>query len=183
MDDHKIIELYWNRDETAIRVSDEKYGHYCRTIAQNILDSAEDSAECVNDTWHNAWKAIPPQKPEKLRHFFGCITRRLAIDRYGYNHAQKRNAHVEAVMDEYAECIPSGSAPIEDEVVLKDLINTFLASLNKQTRIIFLRRYWYACSVGEIASSMQLTESYVSVILHRTRIGFKEFLEKEGLSV
>ena len=183
MDDLKIVELYWNRDEAAIRASDEKYGNYCRTVAKNILFSEEDSAECVNDTWHNAWKAMPPEKPRKLRHFFGCITRNLALDRYGYNHAQKRNTHLETAMDEYAECIPSGRAPIEDEVALKELINCFLESLDKQTRTIFLRRYWYVCSVREIAASMHLTESYVSVILHRTRNRFKEFLEKEGLFV
>ena len=183
MEDSKIVELYWKRDESAVAESSKKYGGYCRTIAYNILCSGEDSDECVNDTWLNAWRSIPPEKPKKLQYFLGRITRNLALDRYGYNKAQKRNADLETAIDEYYECIPNGEAFIEDKVSLKELINGFLESLDKRDRIVFIRRYWYVCSVREIGKSMGLSDSHVSVILHRTRDRFKAYLEKEGITV
>ena len=183
MEDAKIIQLFWDRDQTAIEQSDKKYGRYCFAVANRILDSYEDSCECVNDTWHNAWRAIPPEKPSKLQAFFSRITRNLALDRYGYNTAQKRNARLETAMDEYWQCIPNGETLPEDRVVLKDLINRFLANLDKQTRIIFLQRYWYICTAKEIARNTGLTENNVNVILHRTRKRFQEYLQKEGIWV
>ena len=183
MEDTKIVDLFWNRDQSAIRQVDQKYGKYCYAIAYGILSSREDSEECVSDTWHKAWQVIPPEKPNRLQAFLGRITRNLALDRYGYNHAQKRNVHLEAVMDEYWQCIPNGDMPLDDQVALKALINGFLGGLDKQTRIIFLRRYYYICTVKDIARSMGLSESNVSVILHRTRTKFKEYLQKEGISV
>ena len=183
MEDTKIVDLFWQRDQAAIRQADQKYGKYCYAIAYGILASREDSEECVSDTWHNAWQAMPPERPTRLQAFLGRITRNLALDRYGYNHAQKRNVHLEAVMDEYWQCIPNGDMPLDDQVALKALINGFLGSLDKQTRVIFLRRYYYICSVKDIARSMGLSESNVSVILHRTRTKFKEYLQKEGISV
>ena len=183
MEDKNIIELYWTRDQAAIKESDEKYGRYCYAIAHRILSSHEDSQECVNDTWYNAWQAIPPEKPRKLQLFFGRITRNLALDRYDYNNAQKRNARLETAMDEYWECIPDTQALPEDETILKDIVNRFLGSLDGKSRIIFLRRYYYVMPAREIARSMGLSESNVNVILHRTRNRFKEYLQKEGISV
>lgn len=183
VEDNKIIELYWKRDQSAIDESNKKYGKYCRTIAYNILYSKEDSEECVNDTWHNAWRAIPPEKPSKLQYFLGRITRNLALDRYGYNKAQKRNDKLETAISEYYQCIANSKFSVEDEFILKKLINGFLESLDSRARIIFLRRYWYALSVQEIAKNLGMSESHVSVILHRTRNRFKAYLEKEGITV
>ncbi len=183
MEDARIIELFWERDQSAIAESDQKYGRYCYAIAHRILCSCEDAQECVNDTWHNAWRAIPPEKPTRLQAFFGRITRNLALDRYDYVTAQKRNTRLETVMDEYWQCVPGSAALPEDETVLKDLVNRFLGSLDKKTRIIFLRRYYYACSAREIALGLGLSESNVNVILHRTRDKLKRYLQKEGISV
>lgn len=183
MEDAKIVQLYWDRNQAAIEESDRKYGRYCFAVANRILGSREDSSECVNDTWHNAWRAIPPEKPSNLQTFFGRITRNLALDRYGYNNAQKRNTRLETVIDEYWQCIPNGDMPLDDEMVIKDLLNRFLESLDKQTRIIFLQRYWYVCTTREIARNVGLSENNVNVILHRTRNKFKLYLQKEGISV
>ena len=183
MEDEKIVMLYWERDENAIRETEQKYGKYCYTIAYNILHSREDSDECVNDTWSGAWDAMPPEKPTKLQSFLARITRNIAIDRLRYDGAQKRGAEVESAIDEYWECIPNKDAPIEDEFLLKQAINGFLATLDIRTRVIFMRRYWYSMSVKDIASGMHLSESHVSVILHRTRSKFRDYLTKEGIFV
>ena len=183
MEDEKIVKLFWERNENAIRESEIKYGHYCYSIAYRILFSHEDSAECVNDTLNGAWNAIPPEWPKRLQSFLARITRNIAIDRLRYNSAQKRGAEVENIIDEYWQCIPNQEAPFEDELALKVAINGFLESLDKRTRIIFMRRYWYAMSVKEIAKGMKLAEKHVSVILHRTRKKFKEYLAEEGIFV
>ena len=183
MEDEKIVMLYWERNETAIRATEQKYGKYCYTIAYNILHSHEDADECVNDTWNGAWNAIPPERPTKLQGFLARITRNIAIDRFRRDGAQKRSAEVENAIDEYWKCIPNGDASIEDEDVLQQAINSFLASLDMRTRIIFMRRYWYSMSVKDIAEGMRLSESHISVILHRTRSKFKDYLSKEGIFV
>ena len=181
MEDEKIIRLYWQRNESAIRETEAKYGKYCYTVAYNILRSHEDSDECVNDTWHGAWNAMPPEKPNKLQCFLARITRNIAIDRYRYDSAQKRSAETEIVIDEYWECIPSEESSVEDELMLKQAINGFLAGLDTRSRVIFLRRYWYSMSVKDIAKGMRLSEGHVSILLHRTRMRFKDHLTKEGI--
>ena len=183
MEDEKIVMLYFERNETAIRETEQKYGKYCYAIAYNILHSREDSDECVNDTLNRAWNAIPPERPTKLRNFLARITRNVAIDRYRYDSAQKRGREIESVIDEYWECIPNKDASIEDEFALKQAINRFLESLDVRTRVIFMRRYWYSMSVKDIAVGMRLSESHVSVTLHRTRNKFKDYLTKEGVFV
>ena len=183
MEDEKIVMLYWERNENAVRETEKKYGKYCHAIAYNILHFHEDADECVNDTWIGAWNSMPPEKPSRLQCFLARITRNISIDRYRYDSAQKRGAEVESAIDEYWECIPNGDAPIEDELELKKAINGFLASLDTRTRVIFMRRYWYSMSVKDIAEGMRLSESHVSVILFRTRIRFKEYLTKERIFV
>ena len=183
MEDERIVKLYWERNEAAIRESEAKYGKYCYTIAYNILHSNEDSEECVNDTWSGAWDAIPPEKPTMLRCFLARITRNIAIDRYRHDSAKKRGAAVKSAIDEYWECIPNKEASIDDTLALKQAINGFLASLDTRTRIIFMRRYWYSMSVKDIAAGMHLSEIHISVILHRTRNKFKDYLTREGIFV
>ncbi len=185
MDDTRIVELYWERSQSAVEQTHLKYGKYCHTIAYNILYSNEDAEECVNDTYVRAWSAMPPHKPNNLSGFLGRITRNLALDRYDRRRAAKRSGNTELALEELAECIPNGesSLSVSDAVVLKDAINGFLASLPKNTRIIFMRRYWYLCSITEIAKGMGMSESNVKVSLMRTRKLFREYLEKEGFVI
>ena len=185
MEDEKIVNLYLERSETAISETQKKYGRYCFTVAYNVLYSKEDAEECVNDTFEKAWNSIPPQKPRIFSAFLGAITRNLALDRYEQSHAKKRYSPAETALEELGECIPAAEdgADISDTLALKDAINGFLASLNEQTRVIFMRRYWYFCSIKEIAKSLDLTESKVKVSLMRTRNAFKEYLEQQGIII
>lgn len=185
MEDKMIVALYWERSEDAIAETQTKYGKYCHAIAYNILHSDPDAEECVSDTYASAWDAMPPHKPERLSTFLGKLTRNHAINRYYHNRAQKRSAHTELVLDEVSEFVPdrSTSGSIADEIALKDAINRFLASLPKQTRIIFVRRYWYMSAIREIALDYNLSESKVKVTLMRTRGKFKAYLEEEGIEI
>lgn len=184
MDDRAIIELYNKRDENAIGETQKKYGRYCHYIAYSILHSDEDSEECVNDTYMKVWNSIPPRSPERFSAFIGKITRNTALDRYAQNRAQKRDAGVELALDELSECISdSADEEMTEELILKDAINRFLASLPKRTRIIFMRRYFYLLSIKEIAEGLGISESNVKVTLLRTREKMREYLEKEGIVI
>jgi len=185
VDDARIVELYWDRSETAVVETQKKYGRYCFSIAYNILFSEQDAVECVNDAYINAWRSIPPHKPSCLRTFLGRLTRNISLNRYNRNRAQKRYANTELALDELAEVIPdpNSEAVESDNMVLKEAINGFLETLPKKTRIIFVRRYWYLSPIKNIADAFGLSESNVKSILFRTRSKFKAHLEKEGIVI
>lgn len=184
MEDRQIIALFWDRSEKAISETDHKYGRYCHYIANHILQNEEDAAECVNDTYLRAWNAIPPQRPNHLRTFLGKIVRNLALNRWEQKSAEKRGAgQIPQVLEELSECLSSGDSTeqIIDQIVLRDLLNEFLASLKPDARKIFVRRYWYMSSIQEIATAYGMTESKVTVTLCRTRQKLARLLEKEGM--
>lgn len=186
MDDRQIVDLYWERSETAISETSKKYGKYCHYIAHNILHNYEDCEECVNDTYMKAWDAIPPQRPNRLSAFLGKITHNLSLNRLEKNTARKRGAGQAAlVLEELEECIPASGhvEQIVDDIVLAEIINSFLASLTPETRKFFVRRYWYLSPVREIACDYAVSESKVKMILMRTRNKLKKVLEKEGISL
>ncbi|MCL2766748.1 MAG: sigma-70 family RNA polymerase sigma factor [Peptococcaceae bacterium] len=186
MTDTEIIELYWNREQTAITQSANQYGRYCYSIAYGILRNNEDSEECITDTWYRAWEAIPPQRPNILSLFFGKITRNLAFNRYKMYRAQKRGgSEMSLVLHELEECIPSVNT-VEQAIADNDLevlINTFLHNTPERDCNIFLLRYWYNKSLAEIATQLSMKENNVKTILFRCRQKLKLFLEKEGVSI
>ena len=184
MEDSRIVDLYWQRDEGAISATAEKYGKYCNHIAYNILYSSEDAEECVNDTWLRAWNAIPPQRPAQLSTYLGKITRNLALNRHKGASAKKRGGgQVDAALAELEDCI-SSRGQVEDfidEEILTEVINSFLRDLPKVNRVIFVKRYWYLMSVKEIAAELSLRENRVATMLFRMRKDLKARLEKEDI--
>lgn len=182
MRDEKILELYWRRDEAAIRETADKYGAYCHSVAGNILHSPEDCEECVNDTWLRAWNVIPPQCPRSLRMFLAKITRNLAFDRYKAQTAQKRSGEIVLVLDELAQCVTSGVST-EDHVIaeeLKQAVNRFVNALPRREANLFVCRYFFVQSAAQIGSRYGLSAGNVMVILSRTRQKLRAYLEKEG---
>ena len=186
MKDNEIIELYWNRDEAAIAATADTYGNYCYSIAYNILYNNEDTQECVNDTWLNAWKSIPPQRPNRLSTYLGKITRNLSLNRYKLLTAQKRGkGQVELALSELEGCVPAqlDMDQITDEMVLVNAIETFLRAQTRTERNIFIGRYWYLYPIRDLAGAYRMSESKVVSMLHRMRNKLKLHLEKEGISL
>lgn len=185
MEDMEIVALFWGRSQQALVETAGKYGAYCRTIANNILHDPQDAEECENDAYTAAWNAIPPAKPLRLAAFLGRLTRNIALDRLDYHRAQKRNGEQQAMLDELEECIPASGGVEEtwqgEETVR--LIDAFLAREGRESRVAFVRRYWYADPVGEIAGAMGLSQSKVKSMLFRTRKRLKAYLEQEGVTV
>lgn len=184
MTDEQIIDLYWERNEQAIACTDYVYGQKLQALAYRILSKLEDAEESVNDTYLKAWQVIPPQRPNYLYAFLARICRHLAFGRLDWENAEKRRAEVVALSDEMQLCIPDRGweRKLEGEE-LGHLLNEFLAITPKESRMIFLRRYWYAETIAEIAQYYGISQSKVKTSLHRTRGKLKTFLEKEGITV
>ncbi|MBR2722212.1 MAG: sigma-70 family RNA polymerase sigma factor [Clostridia bacterium] len=182
MNDLRIIELYFARDEQAIKETDAKYGRLCHSIAYNILNSHEDSEECVNDTYLGAWNAIPPTRPNSLMAFLCRITRNLSLKRLEGKNRQKRSQMMLVSLDELAEVLPDSSIAdgMSDESIGK-LISDFLKKEKEVTRNVFIRKYYFFDSIGDIASRYSFTESKVKNMLYHTRTRLKEYLIKEGV--
>ena len=186
MEDKEIINLFWKRSENAIHETAKKYGNYCHYIAYGILHNYEDAEECVNDTYYKAWETIPPQSPQKLSVFLGKITRNLALNKWEYYNAEKRGkGQVSIVLEELHECIPTSDnvEQVIDDLHFEQVFNAFLASLSKEKRMVFMRRYWYFSSIKEIARDFHMGEGKVKMLLLRLRKEFCIFLEKEGISL
>lgn len=182
MDDTKIIELFWSRDEKALEATANKYGGKLHRFADNILKSSEDAEESVNDTYLKAWNTIPPQKPVYYFAYLAKICRYIAFDKLDLSKAKKRNANIVELTAEMELCLPDASseAKLESEEIGK-LLNRFLNELSQENRLIFMRRYWYAENIREIAERYGISEGNVKTRLHRTRTKLKKFLESEGI--
>ena len=184
MDDKSIVDLYWQRSDKAIEETASKYGSYCRTIAYNILANAEDSDECVNDTYLSAWNSMPDKRPDRLSPFLAKITRNHALHKYENNHRLKRGGGETALaLDELTDCIPSPHN-VEHGLEAKELsgaINYFLSLLPKEERNVFISRYFFMASIEEISAKFAFSQSKTSSILHRTRTKLQKFLLQEGL--
>ena len=185
MEDETIIELYWRRDEAAITETAGKYGAFCHRIAFNILHVALDAEECVNDTWHAAWQAMPPNRPGCLRAFLGRITRNLSLDRWRSAHTAKRGDGMDLLLSELDEALPA-TGTVEEQVEqnrLSALISDWLESLPADDCTLFVRRYWYGEEVQALAKAAGRSPNTVTKQLGRLRQKLRAYLEREGVEL
>ena len=184
MEDERIVDLYFERNERAIKETDVKYGRLCYGIARNILSNHEDSEECVNDTYIGAWNAMPPTRPGCLKAFICRITRNLSLKKLEYLGREKRSSGITVSLDELAEVLPDErfSDRTGDEEA-GALISTFLRAQKEDVRNVFVRKYFFFDSVEEIAARYSFTESKVKNMLFNTRRKLKEYLIKEGVEI
>lgn len=185
MEDEKIIALYWNRNEDAITETSSKYGKLCYLVATNILSSREDSEECVNDTYLGLWNTIPVQRPSRFSVFASRITRNLALKRFEYLSAAKRNPEAVCSLEELGDCV-SGKESIESELEnrrFEQTIDNFLWQQGEEKRNIFLRRYWYFDSIEAICRCTGYSQSKVKSMLFHIRQKLRNYLESEGIAL
>lgn len=184
MDDLRIIELYFERDEQAIKETDAKYGRLCHSIAYHILNNHEDSEECVNDTYAGVWNAIPPTRPNNFMAFLCKIARNLSLKRLEFMKREKRSPEVLISLEELAAVLPDERyAPDASDEDVSKLISKFLRSQKEDIRNVFIRKYYFFDSVGEIAERYSFTESKVKNMLFYTRNKLKDYLIKEGVEI
>ncbi len=184
MTDDDLLALFDARDEAAIEQTAAKYGERLTRLSLRLLSDDGAAEECVNDTYLKAWRAIPPAKPAHLAAYLSQIARHTAFEMLEKSGAQKRAATLVSITDEMAACLPDRwqvSPP--SEVEYKEWVNAFLAILSDDARRIFLRRYFFADSVSDIAKRYRISESKVKTTLHRTRQKLRTFLEEEAIAL
>ena len=184
MDDSKIIELFFARNEDDIKHTDDTYGRRLFHLADNIVHNDQDAEESVDDTYMKAWDTIPPQRPEHFFAYIAKICRNFALKRIDWQKAKKRNAEVVTLTQEMENCIPDTYRDMEaDERELGRILDAFLRTLTPENQMVFLRRYWYVDTIAEIAVRYGISESAVQMRLNRTRSKLAMYLAKEGIKV
>ena len=178
-----IIEMYWKRDENAILHTQRKYGSACQSLANQILGDPQDAEECVNDAYLKVWNLIPPEHPRSLFAFVSRIVRNISLDRYRFNRAEKRSRHADIMFSELEECLADETVMVENEEGVVDAVNRFLKTLDRENRLLFVRRYFYMDSNEELAKTFSVNENIIRQRLFRTREKLKVFLKKEGIGL
>lgn len=183
MTDMEIIQLYLNRNEQAILETQQKYEKKLFQISFQMLNSREDAQECTNDTYHQAWKSIPPQHPESLLAYLSRIVRNLSISRWRAQHALKRSCEIDYLLSELEDCIPNTSTidDVIDEKSISLALNQWLLSLEISDRKLFMRRYWHGDSVKQLSLKCGKTPTQLSSHLFRLRQQLRNYLEKEEI--
>lgn len=184
MEDTQIIELFFQRTESAITQAQVKYGRLCMSVIVRILPDPRDAEECASDTYLKAWNAIPPERPRSLGAYLARIARNLALDRYDYNTAGQRSTALTDAFEELEECLPDAQKNPSREaerMEFNGFLNRFLRAQPEEARSFFLRRYWYGESVREIAEACRASEGQVKSSLFRTRNRLRDAMEKENV--
>ena len=184
MTDSQIIALFWERNEDAIQETSTAYGRKLYAVSDKILHSQQDAEESVSDTYMRAWDTIPPQRPNYFFAYLAKICRNCSLSRLQWNSASKRSAQIVSLTQEMENCIPDRSheRKLEGEEIGR-VLNAFLDSISLESRLIFMRRYWYTDSIAEIAARYSISEGKVKTQLHRTRNKLQLYLAKEGIYV
>ena len=182
IDDHNIIELYFARDERAIRETSDKYGKLCQNIARNILGNAQDAEECVNDAYVGVWNAIPPARPEDLCAFVCRVVRNVSLKRLRAVTRQKCSREMTVSLSELEEILPDGAVDGREGEV-SAAISAFLRLQSDDVRDVFVRKYYFFDSVADIAKRYGFSQSKVKSMLYHTREKLKEHLKGEGIEV
>ncbi len=184
--DDAIIELYWQRDESAITHTDVKYGKYLLSVAYNIVNDKSDCEECLNDTYLGAWNSMPPEHPSMLKAFLTTIMRRTAVNRYNYNNRKKRvPSEMIVSLSEIEGCVSDGVG-VDDEFNAEELgrlISAFVRELPDRRRYIFMSRYYVAQPIETIASELGVSRSTVNKEIAAIKADLKNLLESEGFNV
>ncbi len=180
--DQQVIEMYWQRSDSAIQETQRKYHSLLLHIAHNITASPQDAEECVNDTYLKLWNTIPPTKPQLLKNYAVRITRNLAIDSYRKAASPARHGEVVSICAELEEILPDHRCETEAPE-LYALINDFLNTLDRETRVLFVRRYWLSESISELSRFFGLKQSAVKMRLLRTREKIRVYLKNGGIHV
>ena len=185
MEDRQIIDLLFARDERGLTCTEEKYDPLYRSILRRALSDPSDIDECANDVLMGIWNSIPPNYPNHFPSYICRIARRIGINRFKHNTRQKRNAECDVLLSELEGCIPAPDLlqARQETMQLRQVLNTFLQELDPQTRVLFLRRYYYLESVKSLAQRFGVSANYVSVRLHRARAALRTLLEKEGVAL
>ena len=182
MQDIEIKKMLFNRDEKGISEIIKKYDSLCRALAFNVLRSDEEAKECVNDVYFVIWRLIPPNNPKNLKAYVCKITRMQALKKLEYTMAKKRHIGGFVSIDELKEFIPDSAISDKfNEMEITHIMKAFLKCEKKESRVVFIRKYWFFDTISEIAEKYNFSESKVKSMLYHTKLRLKEYLKQEGI--
>ncbi len=181
MDETEIVKLYFQRDEKALSETREKYGSLIKGLVYGILRCEQDCEECVSDVYFTLWRSIPPAKPDSLKAYALKTARNEALMKLRGKKAQKRGFGADVPLSELEEVLPDKNIPDGSEGWIKELISGFIGELSQDSRIIFIRRYWFFDSIDEIASRCGFSRSKVKSSLRASRERLRKRLKEEGV--
>ena len=180
IDDAYIVSLLFARNETALRLVDEKYRSLLLTLMRHILHDEQDVEECLNDTYLDTWNTIPPSRPRVLGAYLVTIARRRALDVYRRRTRQKRGG----VMSSLPLAEDISAAPDESDARrIGELISGYLRTQSDYRRRMFLAYYYLHHSTAEIARSMGVSRSAVQKQLASVKRELRTILEKEDITL
>lgn len=184
MNDDKIIELFFARDERALNETQEKYGRLCFYVASRFLEFHEDREECVNDVLLALWNSIPPERPENLTAYISEVTRRQAIWKSRDASAWKRGKNILIVGEEFLSLLDDGTDLASDFEAKRagEIISRFLQKSGRNERNVFIWRYWLGLTLPQISEQTGFSEGKLKMMLFRMRKKLAEELRKEGIS-
>lgn len=181
MEDDKIVGLFLERDEMAIAQTSEKYGPAILKLSKRITGSEGAADECLNDTLLSLWKNIPPALPRSLGAYALKTARNLSFKRLRHDLAEKRSINSQLPLDELEAAICDEKAyEAFSDAELSAALDGFLRSLSPEARAVFLKRYFFADTVPEIAKDLGISQSKVNSILWRARNKLKAALGRKG---
>lgn len=186
MDDSRIIELLFERDDAALKEISRKYSRLYKGIIRGVLSDDCDVGECENDVLWAVWNSIPPNRPDNLTAYLCKLARRIGIDKLRYNTRQKRSTEYTVTLSELNDCLPAATGEddaAEDSATIRAVLSAFIRGLEPETEVLFVRRYLYLETVTDLAKRFELDENRISVKLYRARKKLKKMLEKEGVNV
>ncbi len=183
MDDRELTALFFERSEQAISALEASHGAAAKALAFNVLGDMRDAEECLSDGLLAVWNTVPPTCPESMKAYLLGLTRNCALDRYHLLGAKKRCSRFDTAMDELAYCIADADTAqsVCEAKELGAAINAFLATLAKEDRQLFVRRFWFGDELGDAAKALGMTPQRASLRLFRTKDKLKRFLMKEGM--
>lgn len=186
LSDPEIVDLYWARNEDAIKHTDIKYRRYLLTVAQNILQDLQDSEECLNDTYLRTWNSIPPSRPHVLQAFLTTIARRSAIDLYRKKVGRSdmpKPVMVPLEDFENMKLEDDGTYSAQECNLLADVIGAYVKQLSQRTRYVFVSRYYFAWPIEQIAKKLGCSQATVHREIAYIKSSLREYLAKEGYTV
>ena len=184
--DDKVVERLFQRDESGLLAAEAQYRKWLTNFAGRFLTDIRDQEEAVNDTFLKLWENIPPERPRHFPAYLLTLLRNTAIDLLRRKNRKKEvPRELTSSLAELSEVL-ADNKDTEDLVMARELgrmVSAFLKAQPERVREIFMRRYYGAESVRDIAVKLSVSSSTVEKLLKKTRASLKEYLEKEGFSV
>lgn len=163
----------------ALSQAMDTYTAYLSAVVWHTMGpaaTAQDVEEVVSDAFLALWSHRQTLDAEKgLKPWLAAVARNKAKNRL-------RQMGQDLSLEENALDIPGPDDPPSDfeRAEERRLVRQAVDALPSQDREIFLRHYYYAQTVQEIADLMGLNGATVKTKLRRGRMKLKQILTREG---